>query len=361
MSLSRTVAHLFKRLLARLGLVVIRRSTAKEIVAGHPWLGDRLGEPSARESMSESRPVTPGAPTRSDPRLAELRRRYAGHPATSHSVWSPENLTTELALERFREDNAYVWQTRASNPIQYLLSALYVQANDPLALYPLLLEDGAFGAYTYQHEGRAVSRDSLDSILEISFLEDEIGLSSLPQLTVLDIGAGYGRLAHRMAESLPNLERYLCADAVPESTFVSDFYTKFRGVDPKVTVVPLDEIADVLSGTRVDVALNIHSFSECSLASIEYWLDLVARAKTPWLFIVPNTGDRLISWEPDQSRLSFAEAIQSRGYELVVKRAKYHRSSDMQRFGLFPSTYFLFRRADFYSSGSFGGRVRPHR
>lgn len=344
MPLSRIVARLLKRLLKRLGLVVVRRATADEIVAGHPWLAHRLGGIPAPESTRAQRLSTPGAPTSSDPRLAELRRRYVGHPATSHSVWAPENVANELTLERFREDNAYVWQTRTSTPIQYLLSCFYVQANDPLALFPRLSEDGAFGAWTYAHDGRPVSRDMLDSILEISFLEEEIGLSALPALTVLDIGAGYGRLAHRMAESMPNLERYLCTDAVPESTFVSEFYTKFREVHSKVTVVPLDEIDSVLDGTRVDVAVNIHSFSECSLTSIEYWLDLIARAETSWLFIVPNTGDQLISWEPDQSRLSFAAAIALRGYELAVKREKYHRSPDMQRFGLFPSTYFLFRR-----------------
>jgi hypothetical protein len=340
----KSIAHALKRALARLGFVLIRRSTAAEIVADHPWLGDRLGEPLDLKTVIDARPLMPGAPTAKDPKLAELRRRYAGHPATSHSVWTPENVSTELTLERFREDNAYVWQTRASNPIQYLLSTYYAKDNDPLSLFPRLTEDGAFGAWTYEHDGRSIRRDMLDSILEISFLEEEIGISALPRLTVLDIGAGYGRLAHRMAESLPNLSRYLCADAVPESTLVSEFYTKFRGVDSKVTVVPLDEIEAVIARTRPDVALNIHSFSECSLASIEYWLDLVARAETPWLFIVPNTGDKLISWEPDQSRLSFAEAIQSRGYELVVKREKYHRSTDVQRFGLFPATYFLFRR-----------------
>lgn len=163
---------------------------------------------------------------------------------------------------------------------------------------------------------------------------------------MLDIGAGYGRLAHRMAESLPNVARYLCADALAESTFVSDFYTTYRQVDAKVTAVSLDEVERVVSRARIDVALNIHSFSECSLSSIEYWLDLVARAEVPWLFIVPNTGDQLVSWEPDQSRRNFLPAIEALGYELVVQREKYHRSKDAQRFALFPSTYFLFRRVN---------------
>jgi putative sugar O-methyltransferase len=336
--------------LSRFGLVAIRRSTANEILETHPWLADKLGEPVAKPKPKPKQKPTDtlsaNAPNSADPRLIDLRRRYVGHPATTHSVWTPENLVSELTLERFREDNAYVWQTRVSNPIQYLISSLYVKDNDPLALFDNLGEDGAFGAHLYQHGDRPVSRDMLDSILEISFLEEQIGLSKIPGLTVLDIGAGYGRLAHRMAESMPNLARYLCADAVAESTFVSDFYTKFRQVDAKVTAVPLDEIERVVAGTRIDVALNIHSFSECSFSSIEYWLDLVARAEVPWLFIVPNTGDQLISWEPDQCRRDFLPAIEARGYELVVQRDKYHRSKDAQRFGLFPSTYVLFRRVN---------------
>lgn len=333
------MVNVLKKLFERLGYLVIRRSTADDIVSTHPWLADRLG-------VREGGPRAPaGSSSREDhPRLAELRKRYAGHPATAHTVWTAENLATELDVARFRADNAYVWQTRVNNPIQYLLSTLYVKANDPLGLFDRMSEDGAFGAHTYEVDGRLVSRDMLDSILEIGFLEDQIGLSKIPNLTVLDIGAGYGRLAHRMAETLPNLRQYLCTDGVAESTFVSERYMHHRGVEQKVRVVPLDEIDTVAIETRIEVAVNIHSFSECPITTIEFWLDLVARAGVPWLFVVPNDGDRLVSWEPDQTRKDFLPLIRSRGYELVVQRAKYHRSADAQRFALFPATYFLFRR-----------------
>ena len=188
---------------------------------------------------------------------------------------------------------------------EYLLSAYYVKDNDPLNLFERMQEDGAFGALTHEHDGRVISRDMLDSILEISFLDEHVGLSRKPDLTVLDIGAGYGRLAYRMAETLPNLSRYFCVDAVAESTMVSELYARHRAVDDKVTVVPLDEAERVITGNRIDVAVNIHSFSECALSSIDYWLDLIGRASIPWIFVVPNTGDRLITSEPDGSRLDF--------------------------------------------------------
>ena len=48
--------------------------------------------------------------------------------------------------------------------------------------------------------------------------------------------------------------------------------------------------ADAVIGTMsIDVALNIHQL-----------LGVLAHARTPWLFIVRNTGDELISWEQDQ-------------------------------------------------------------
>lgn len=341
------LAGVIKSVAERLGFVVLHRSTAEEIADEYPWLAPRVGMPLQRAPHAPPAAVPSGAPSTSDPRLADLRKRYEGHPATAHTVWARQHLETELGtLGRFREDNGYVWQTRVSNPIQYLLAAYYAKDHDPLGLYPRLEEDGAFGAHTFQHDGRALSRDMLDSIMEISFLEEQIGLSRIPDLSVLDIGAGYGRLAYRMTEALPNLARYLCADAVAESTYVSAFYAAYRGIDDTVDVVPLDEIEDVVSTTRIDVAVNIHSFSECPLAAIEFWLDLVRRARVPWLFIVPNTGGELVSSEADQSRAPFLASITSRGYELVTSRDKYHLSSATQRYGLFPGTYFLFRRRD---------------
>src|SRR5918993_2927061 len=328
-----------KTIANRLGYHVMSRATADEIVESHPWLAEHFAA-----AAPEAKPAQSPPPGVNPARLSELRRRYSGHAATAHTVWTSENVSRDLDLEHFRGDNVYVWQTRSTTPIQYLLSTYYVKDNDPLGLFDRMQEDGAFGALTHQHDGRAISRDMLDSILEISFLDEHIGLTSKPDLTVLDIGAGYGRLAYRMAETLPNLARYFCVDAVAESTMVSEVYTRHRGVENKVTVVPLDEAERVITAHRIDVAVNIHSFSECALSSIEFWLDLIDRARIPWIFVVPNTGDRLISSEPDGSRLDFLPAFKARGYELAVRRDKYHRSAGVQKFGLFPSTYFLFRR-----------------
>ncbi len=73
---------------------------------------------------------------------------------------------------------------------------------------------------------------------ELCFLERELGLRERERFSVLDIGAGYGRLAHRMAAAhAERLADYCCVDAVPESTFVSEYYLRHRGVAPPARVV----------------------------------------------------------------------------------------------------------------------------
>ena len=95
---------------------------------------------------------------------------------------------------------------------------------DHLNLLDVLHEDDRFGVEIFNFHGQTVSRDLLDSIIEITFLEKHFGFLNRRDFNVLDIGAGYGRLAHRMATAAPNLGRYFCVDAVPESTFISDYY-----------------------------------------------------------------------------------------------------------------------------------------
>jgi len=55
-----------------------------------------------------------------------------------------------------------------------------------------------------------------------------------------------------MAEAVPDLEQVLCTDAVAESTFLSEYYLRFRGVDAITQVVPLDEIEAKLSSVQGD-------------------------------------------------------------------------------------------------------------
>ena len=280
------------------------------------------------------------------PQLAEYERRYAGHPAADPSQWSRDYIRNTIDITSFRANNSYVWQQwDSADPFRYGMTTYYTELHDRLRLFDRLDEDGLFGAETYDIDGVIVSRDLLDSISELTFLEEEVALSN-GDVTVLDIGAGYGRLAHRAATAFPNLT-YICTDAVPLSTFLSSYYLELRGVSDRTTVIPLDEIAEALKRRKIDLAVNIHSFGECPLETIAWWLDLLAENDVEHLLIVPNTKDRLLSKERGAPRIDFTPLVEAAGFELVRTRPKYGDSAFMQHHGLhgpFPMFYFLFSR-----------------
>jgi hypothetical protein len=284
-----------------------------------------------------------------NPRLAELRSRYRASqcPAVNHTLWK-DSRTSLIDLKHFRGDNPYVWQYQDQNAeINYLLTTFYLKSIDRLGLLERFKEDGLFGAFTYQFdENTSVSRDLLDSVSEITFLEESIGISRLDGLKVLDIGAGYGRFAHRLCASLPLLDKIICADAVAESTFLSGYYLRFRKVTDKAKVVPLNEIEQALNDNEIQLAVNIHSFSECGMLAITWWLDLLRKHNVRYLFIVPNPGrdqgNRLLIREPGaKESQDFMPTILSRGYRLATKRAKYAAPS-IQKHGVSPTGYYLF-------------------
>jgi hypothetical protein len=336
-------------------LVVVRRSELEDL---RRKLDDVYAN---RAGPLPPPPLPPGAEEvlRPDhPILAELVTRYEGHPAADPSQWSSDYIRNTIDLRFFRANNSYLWQQwDSSDPFRYGLALYFTRLHDRFGLFDRLEEDGLFGAETYDIDGTTVSRDLLDSITELTFLEEETGLSG--GRTILDIGAGYGRLAHRATTAFPNVT-YLCTDAVPLSTFLSSYYLGFRGVGDRARVIPLDEIADVVDGTRIDIAVNIHSFAEAPLDAIRWWLELLARSSADHLLIVPNTKDRLLSKERNAPRADFMPLVQESGFQLVKTRPKYG-SEFVQRHGLhgpFPMFYFLFaRRGGTRPRGRLGSRT----
>ncbi|MBU6392782.1 MAG: putative sugar O-methyltransferase, partial [Planctomycetes bacterium] len=207
---------------------------------------------------------------RTNPKLKTLQERYASLsiPPIDHSEWTSSYVNSNIDLRFFRGDNAYVYQYRDGNrEVNYVVTYYYLQKIDELRLLQKLDEDGLFGAYTFNVNGRTVSRDLLDSIAEVSFLERHLAISRVTRLNILDIGAGYGRLAHRMTQALPNIGRYICVDAVAESTFISEYYLRFRGVAERAAVIPIFDVDDALANNPINLAMNVHSFSECTLLS----------------------------------------------------------------------------------------------
>jgi SAM-dependent methyltransferase len=259
------------------------------------------------------------------PRLRELREAYAALdlPVLSPSRWNEQAVDSFLDLRWFRGETMIYWHYRELpriNVLKYFVFLRYVRDRDQAGLLDRLNEDGLFGCWTWSYPGYGrVSRDLLDSANELLFLERELGLGEGGSFSVLDIGAGYGRLAHRMAEAHPSLADYSCVDAVPESTFVSDYHLRYRGLAPPARAVRLDRLDEELAARSFDLAVNVHSWSEAPFAAVEWWVDLLERLELPRLFVVPNEPTELLSLEPDGSRRDFMPLLERAGYRLVKR------------------------------------------
>lgn len=259
--------------------------------------------------------------------LLELDRRYRTFPSPvcRHSVWGSVLSSSADDLQYFRGESAYMWLYRSMGDVRrrYYLYAQYVRSLDHNGLMGSRLdEDGAFGCFTYQYERLPrVSRDLLDSINELYFLERQCGVLTRKGLRVLDVGAGYGRLAHRMLAANDGVERYSCIDAIPRSTFLCDYYLRHRGYagreDSRAAIIPLDQMETAIAPGSIDLAINVHSFSEMCYDAIEAWVQWLVRLQVPRLFLVPNTPE-LVSTEEDLSRREFGPVLDRAGFRRVA-------------------------------------------
>lgn len=262
-----------------------------------------------------------------NPRLQELRAAYASTglpPVTVASRWSAEAVESFLDLRYFRGESLITWHYRELprvSELKFFILLSYVKQRDQLDLLKRLGEDGAFGCWSFEYPGHGVvSRDLLESINEISFLEREIGISARDRISVLDIGAGYGRLAHRFVEAFDQVDDYCCVDAIPESSFLCDYYLRFRGTSPPARMVGLHRIEATLAPGSFDLAVNIHSFSECPYEAVAWWIELLGRLEVPRLLIIPNHPTELLSLEADGSHRDFHPALAAAGYALKVRQ-----------------------------------------
>ena len=329
----------------RIPLAKFLKQQGYELLPSHAlyeWQKFNNAKPSYKESQ-----LPDGAKNylnKENEKLKELESLYNKFDAevTSHLVWREGHVRSEDLLF-FRGDNAYVYQLRGSNMnlLGYALTTYYAKSIDKLGLLEKLKEDDYFGNYTFLIDNKKVSRDLLDSITEIYFLEKHLKISSQKNFNILDIGAGYGRLAHRMLEALPNIQTYFCTDAVAVSTFISEYYLRFRNLENRSKVIPLNNIENTLKNQRIDAALNIHSFSECSIHAVEWWIALLSKYKVKYLMIIPNiytdSKDKLVTHD----RQDISRVLENNGYKLLVKEPKF---SDpvVQQYGINPTQYYLF-------------------
>lgn len=331
MGLKRHVWRLLSSALARRGYEIVQSGLL------YDWQRSPQTQRSTRRRYVPKAAL--GYLTHDNPRLKELQASYAAFnpEVTAPFIWTDARVSADDMLY-FRGDNAYLYQLRDLDTaaLTYGLTTEYVRSIDKHGLLEKLEEDGLFGTHTFNVDNRVVSRDLLDSIIEIYFLEKHLRLSAWQNLRVLDIGAGYGRLAHRILNALPNVANYLCTDAFPVSSFVCDYYLRFRNLQDRGEVVPLDRVEQVLGERPVDLALNIHSFPECRISAINWWLALLAKARVKHLMVAPNSPELRTN-----DGVGFANIIEWYGYKLVAKEPKY-ADPLLQKYAAYPCCHYLF-------------------
>ncbi|HEY1078063.1 MAG TPA: putative sugar O-methyltransferase [Fontimonas sp.] len=256
------------------------------------------------------------------PELESLRKRYAAldWPVISHVQWGAATQEwLRKTFSYFRGETPYVWQYRELPRItrlKYFIYLKYAMTQDPAKLLERLGEDGSFGCWRYEYEGLPpISRDLIDSVLEIAFLERELKVLSAKNLRILDIGAGYGRMAHRMLEACPGITDYACVDALPESSFLCRYYLNHKKLLGRARVVPLDELPQQLKVDGFDLALNIHSFSECTHAAVEWWVKKVQELRVPYFLIIPNQPEEMLTNEGNGVKRDFKHLLTEAGYQ----------------------------------------------
>jgi len=88
-------------------------------------------------------------------------------------------------------------------------------------------------------------------------------------------------------------------------------------MNSRAVVVPLYEIDTTPPVGAVDLAINIHSFSEMSYAAVEAWILWLAKLEVAQLFLIPNQAD-LLCIEADGTQRDFSDVLERAGYRRIA-------------------------------------------
>lgn len=189
--------------------------------------------------------------------------------------------------------------------------------------------DAEFGARVVNTCMGPVTRMWLESMVEIDFLFRH--LPGFETMRVLDIGAGYGRLAAPLDVVIAEV---FCVDPVPISTEICrEYCARFA---PAVKVLSIVEFEATYQDLRFYLAVNVHSFNECKLSQIENWLKALEVMKVPYLFTVSHGQ---MNHTPEPSYRSYGDDHPS--YRPLLE-ARYDLIAE-ESLGLSPSPHGLWR------------------
>ena len=259
------------------------------------------------------------APTYGAPGNSFTQEQSEGLLEWLHEI-SPQAKKAQLALAQFLSGR--MW---AHNDYRVLLAA-----DDPRSLpYLHKFSESSVGSPPEQFEfdGRRFSRSSLNYLLGLSLLKRH--LHGYVPRTVLEIGGGFGTLGEVLSASGIAGLRYINID-IPPMSFVSQYY--LREVLGKDNVATYDQTRDEstidISSLRqfsvlcswqierlrgqVDLFVNFISFQEMEPATVQAYLDHVARLGARWV-LMRNIKEGMMS-RKDNHSLGVETPIRSDDY-----------------------------------------------
>lgn len=206
--------------------------------------------------------------------------RIAADPLSGLAMWNVWQEQVRAALPQFAANPWYLEQD-SLNPKEVAdVVGTLTRIEDPEGQ----IRDVAHGARVFPTRIGPVTRAWVDGNIEIGFLRRSL-VADFAGVDVLDIGAGYGRLAVMLS---PQVRSYTCVDAVPVSVDVCKSYTAQYAPSVQVLDIAALRLAMAAHVLHPTVAINIHSWNECSLAQIEGWLEVLEILAVPFLFTVSH-------------------------------------------------------------------------
>lgn len=120
--------------------------------------------------------------------------------------------------------------------------------------------------------GRLISQDLANSALEVSALAD--GLEGREPTSILEIGAGYGRLGHALLSLFPSAS-YTVVDIEPART-IAEWYLSRLFPTRNLRFMTPDEAVALPDGS-ISLALSVSSLQEMTASQVGDYLQLLDR------------------------------------------------------------------------------------
>ena len=147
-----------------------------------------------------------------------------------------------------------------------------IQKGDGLRYYFGKIKNTNFGnPTTIKYYGIEVDMDYLLSVEEIFFLKDVLADSK----SILEIGAGFGRLTHSIIKCFPNINKYYIVD-LDWMLKLSSKYLKKVLSKKDFKKVEFIKSEDYMSLNKIDLTINIDSFQEIDESVIMKYLGFIS-------------------------------------------------------------------------------------